>query len=44
MKTKHLLGLVSALALLAGATMARAAEVTVAEFTSLDNEIGRAHV
>ena len=38
MKTKQFLALVSALALLAGATMARAAEVTVAEFTSLDNE------
>lgn len=38
MRAKRMMGLVSALALLASAAMARAAEVTVAEFTSLDNE------
>jgi ribose transport system substrate-binding protein len=38
MKGRHLLGLVSAIALLTGATTARTAEVAVAEFTSLDNE------
>jgi ribose transport system substrate-binding protein len=38
MKLKSLLGMASALAMLASAGVAQAAEVAVAEFTSLDNE------
>ena len=38
MEIKSILGIASALALLGGASIARAADVAVAEFTSLDNE------